>query len=150
MARGSGAEQDLHAARPRGEQDLSYSEHPLHGDRQLEDALRADLGVEPGELRYRRVTIPLTELEHLRQTPEDFLLDGDELGYTSALAFAEDYQAGNDLPPITVSKPEWPPGDQWSVADGWHRLTGAFAAGQESINALEAYLPNRNPEAGRG
>lgn len=128
--------------------DLSWEEHPHYGDQQLADALEADWSKPASALRYRPLQIPMADLEHSWQDPQDFLMDGDDEGYRNSVEMAEMMRAGQKLPPITVSKPPtqpwWPkdyPTNQWQVADGWHRIAAAVDAGVPHLDALEAYDP---------
>lgn len=103
-----------------------------------DETLRADLseahfgGHNPDTVAFRLVEVALSEFHC--PDPESYLLDDDTEGYERAVALADAYAAGLDVPPIVARVADT---GQWETIDGWHRLSGAGRAHCPSILVYE-------------
>ena len=108
------------------------------------DGLATDLrqvcGLDPATARFRPATLALEAASAWVCAPETYLLDGDADGYERAVALADAYSSGADVPPVVFG---WLADAEGSlqVIDGLHRLSGAAAAGLRQVPAFEALAP---------
>ena len=115
-----------------------------HSRESLESMVCHLFGATPEDSFFRRVTLPISRVDHLVSSLDDYAkhYPGE---YITIVSLIDAYKNEDSVPPIifgrNVDALEYE--DGLEIMDGFHRLCAASAAGLSTIDALEFVYPNQ-------